>query len=297
MAKTPKSRKNQPKKKRYAADNYLVLTFGLCWLMGFTFYGLDGQLRSVVGFILSVVYMFVPALVVLLIYNKKITEFLPLSLAPSRWYLVALVLPWMLSGAAFGVSLLFSGVGYDPQMSGMLERMSAQMTPEQIEDARAHRPELWMLALQALIGGATLNAFFAMGEELGWRGLLLKEWRAQGFWPVALLVGLIWGIWHAPLILLGHNYPENPQIGVAMMTLWCIGISPLIQWVRLKARSVAAAALFHGMINATAGLSTVLLTGAGELVGGLLGVAGLIVLALADVALYFWLKAHPVEWN
>lgn len=297
MAKTPKSRKNQPKKKRYAADNYLVLTFGFCWLMGFSFYAFDGQLHSVVGFILSVIYMFVPALVVLLIYNKKITEFLPLSLAPSRWYLVALVLPWVISAASFGVSLLFEGVRFDPQMSGVLEKMSGQLTAEQLAQAQVNRPQFWMLALQAFIGGVTLNAFYAMGQELGWRGLLLREWKAKGFWPSALLIGLVWGVWHAPLVLLGHNYPENPETGVVLMTLWCIALSPLIQWVRLKARSVAAAALFHGMINATAGLSTVMLVGASELSGGLLGYAGLAVLAAADLLLYLWLKNHPVEWN
>ncbi|MDT8445421.1 MAG: CPBP family intramembrane glutamic endopeptidase [bacterium] len=297
MSQTPKSRKKQPKKKRYAAQNYLILTFGFCWLMGFGFYVFDLSLRSVPGFIMSVVYMFVPALIVLLVYNNKTTEFLPLSLAPSVWFLVAVLMPVGLAAASFGVSLLFEGVSFSPDMAGLAQQMGPNLTPEQIAEAQAKVPPFWMIALQALIGGMTINTIFAMGEELGWRGLLLKEWKAWGFWGSSLAIGLAWGVWHLPLILMGHNYPQNPAIGVLMMTLWCMGLSPLIQWVRIKANSVAAAALFHGMINGVAGLSTVYLSGASELVGGLLGAAGMLVLGASNLMLYFWLKARPVTWT
>ncbi|MDN5739460.1 MAG: CPBP family glutamic-type intramembrane protease, partial [Brevibacterium aurantiacum] len=57
------------------------------------------------------------------------------------------------------------------------------------------------LAIMAL--GSLLNITVAFGEEVGWRGWLLTSLRPLGTWPALLIVGVIWGLWHAPLILLG----------------------------------------------------------------------------------------------
>ncbi len=55
------------------------------------------------------------------------------------------------------------------------------------------------------------------GEELGWRGFLLKQCSYMDFWKMSLVIGIIWGLWHAPIIIQGYNYPQNPVIGVFMM--------------------------------------------------------------------------------
>ena len=51
----------------------------------------------------------------------------------------------------------------------------------------------------------------AFGEEVGWRGWLLTSLRPLGTWPALIIVGVIWGLWHAPLILLGYNF-ARPDI-------------------------------------------------------------------------------------
>ena len=54
--------------------------------------------------------------------------------------------------------------------------------------------------------GGLAHTLFAMGEEAGWRGYLWSVLRPLGFWRTAAIVGVAWGLWHAPIIAAGHNY-------------------------------------------------------------------------------------------
>ena len=145
----------------------------------------------------------------------------------------------------------------------------------------------WLSLLQGLIAGVSVNAVAGFGEELGWRGFLQKELAFLGFWRSSVLIGFIWGLWHAPLILQGHNYPQHPITGVLMMTVWCMLLAPIFSYVRVKARSVIAAAILHGTLNATYGLSIVLVRGGSDLTTGVTGLPGFLV--LAGVILVLWL--------
>lgn len=106
----------------------------------------------------------------------------------------------------------------------------------------------------ALVLGSTVNAIFAFGEEFGWRGYLLWELAPWGFWKASFAIGAIWGIWHTPVIIAGYNYPSFPYIGVIAMTIACLSFSPVYTYIVLRARSVLAAAILHGVFNGSAGL-------------------------------------------
>ena len=54
--------------------------------------------------------------------------------------------------------------------------------------------------LSAAVAGWSINGLFALGEEYGWRGLLWEAWRPYGIVRANLAIGLVWGLWHAPLI-------------------------------------------------------------------------------------------------
>ncbi|MDR2813650.1 MAG: CPBP family intramembrane metalloprotease, partial [Prevotellaceae bacterium] len=128
--------------------------------------------------------------------------------------------------------------------------------------------------------GCTINAFFALGEELGWRGYLLTALSGKKFWTASLIIGAIWGIWHFPLILLGHNYPQHPVIGVFMMVIWCVLLTPTFTYIALKSKSTVAAAIYHGTLNAIAGISALYVVGGNDLTNGTTGLAGFIALAI-----------------
>ena len=131
-------------------------------------------------------------------------------------------------------------------------------------------------SIQGVVGGATITALFAFGEELGWRGLLLRETQSLGFWKSNAFIGLVWGLWHAPVILQGHNYGTSHAVaGVFVMTLFTIAISYPLAYARVKTGSVFAPSVFHGIINSLGGMSVVFVSGANPLVGHIAGFAGI----------------------
>jgi membrane protease YdiL (CAAX protease family) len=132
---------------------------------------------------------------------------------------------------------------------------------------------------------------------LGWRGLLLRESEPLVFWRSSALIGLVWGFWHALLILHRHNYPEHRWAGVFLMTAMTVLLSPLLSYLTIRANSVLAAAIFHGTFNATAGLAIVVIRGSNDLTTGVTGLAGRTVLAMMNVGLFAfdrWVTDEPV---
>lgn len=108
------------------------------------------------------------------------------------------------------------------------------------------------LVIMAL--GSALNVIVAFGEEVGWRGWLLTSLRPLGTWPALLIVGVIWGLWHAPLILLGYNFARPDITGVAFMVGGCIMLGILFGWLRLRTGSVWPAVAAHAALNGSAGM-------------------------------------------
>jgi hypothetical protein len=144
-----------------------------------------------------------------------------------------------------------------------------------------------LMFVNAYIYGVTLNALFAVGEEVGWRGFLLDELESINLSLIKniIIIGAIWGIWHAPaILLLGHNYPENRVLGIALFTLFAISFTPLHVLVRKVSSSVLPAASLHGSMNAIWGL-TLLVSSVPREVGGL-GIIAIISCALGSAALW-----------
>jgi len=280
---------------------FIVITFFFNYLLAILFWALGGNWvgTNVSAFIVGIVYMFIPMTVAIIvqkgIYKKPIKSPLGVSWKFNRWWLVAWLLPPIVAFASFGVSLLLPGVSYSPEMTGFLERYRDVLPPEQLQQMQSQVaalpiPFVWISLIQGLIAGITINAVAGFGEELGWRGFLQNELGYLGFWKSSALIGIIWGIWHAPIILQGHNYPQHPVAGVFMMIGWCLLLGPIFSYVRLKAKSVIAAAIIHGSLNATFGLSIILVKGGNDLLIGGTGLAGFIVLAIINLGIYFYNK-------
>ena len=283
-------KKNREIKKRYAAQNLLVLTFGFAWIIAGALYLFNEGIGGMIGYIAVIIFLFVPALFTLLIYNKHLVEKLDLSINPSLWYFVALLLPIAFSAASFGVSLLWPEVTYSWESSDWLVKFKSTFNAEQLVALEAGTHPFFLFSLQQFIFGATFATFFAFGEELGWRGLLLKEWEDLGFWKASFLIGLFWGIWYVPLELMGRNFPDMPTEGAVLTLIWCILLSPTVVWIKTKAKSVAAAALFMGMMAGVTSSSSLLLVGASPTYSGLRSLSGVIVLLIFNGILYFLAK-------
>ena len=137
---------------------------------------------------------------------------------------------------------------------------------------------------------ALFNSLFALGEELGWRGYLLLKLAPLGLDRASLVIGVIWGVWHAPAIFMGYNYPGEPLLGALFMVWFTVGWSVIFTWLRQVTRSVLAAAFGHGLLNAVAGLPLLLLLDADPLIRAPLGLTGLVPLTLLALFAYWLLR-------
>jgi len=247
--------------------------------------------------VIAVCYMFVPTIMTIIvqkiIYKEALKKPLGISFKLNRWFVVAWLLPLFIILATIIVSLALPGVEFTtkPEVSRIFEHFKSILPPERLQQAESQMVTLgihpfWFGLLTGLIAGITVNAIAGFGEELGWRGLLQKELEFMGFWKSSAVIGIVWGIWHAPLILYGHNYPNHPVAGIFMMTILCLLLAPIFGYVRLKANSVIAAAVIHGSFNATAVLPLVLIKGGSDLTVGVTGFAGFIVLIFVNIALF-----------
>lgn len=278
---------------------FLLLTFFLTYSVVGLFWLLGGERQSLVGTIVFAGCMLVPAISVFivekLVHKQHIKTNLLISFKLNPWFVFAWLIAPCLAFATFGISLLFPDVTFSPDMAGILDKFKDALPPEEFEEAKQSLDELpihpiWLSLIQGLIAGVSINALAAFGEELGWRGFLLKQYKHMSFIKAAVLIGTIWGLWHAPMILLGHNYPDHPQIGVIMMTVWCILLSPLFLYTTIKSKSVIAASILHGTLNATAGLAVMLIDGGNDLTEGVTGLSGFLALGIVLAGLFVYDK-------
>jgi membrane protease YdiL (CAAX protease family) len=276
---------------------FIGLTFFANWSMVILFFAFGGKWGTTASLVMATGYMFVPMAVAVIvqkfIYKEPLKEPLGISFKLNRWFLVAWLLPPVIAFATIGVSLLFAGVEYSASMEGLLERYKSIVTTEQLQQMqnlpgvfRSH--PILMGLLLGLIAGITINAVAGFGEELGWRGFLQREFGYMGFWKSSVVIGVIWGIWHAPIILQGHNYPQHPVGGAFMMVVLCVLLAPIFSYVRLRSKSVIAAAIIHGSFNATYGLALVVVKGGNDLTMGVTGLAGFIVLAIMNLGILIY---------
>jgi uncharacterized protein len=91
---------------------------------------------------------------------------------------------------------------------------------------------------------------FAFGEELGWRGYLLPRLVESG-WPCPIVLsGLVWGLWHSPLIVLTGYAHGAVTLSLIMFTVLTILFGIFIAWLRFSSGSVFVATMAHASFNA-----------------------------------------------
>jgi membrane protease YdiL (CAAX protease family) len=277
---------------------FLILTFVITYLLVGIYNLMGGDIANTIGFtLLGIIIMFIPTISAIIIkkfiHHENLKADLLISFKINKWFFLAWLIIPVIMFFSLGISLLFPDVTYSPEMSGFIKRFESLLTPAQIEHMKNSLTTLpvnpiWLFLIQGMIAGVTINAIAAFGEELGWRGFLLKEFKEMYFFKAAVIIGFIWGVWHAPLILMGYNYPQHPQIGVFMMTIFCILITPLLLYVTIKSKSVIAAAILHGTMNGTYSISLMLTDGGNDLTIGLTGLSGFIALTIALIGLFIY---------
>jgi len=253
---------------------FLLLSFALSWiffLLPIPFGKPGTPARQTATVVFWAIAMWMPGLsailVTLFVKREKFSTLRLNRLGPKRFYLWAWLLFPVLA-VLTGVFTLLLGAGTLDLEFTLFRDLLAQTPGGDV------LPAGLLVALQvgaALTIAPLFNIIFALGEELGWRGFLLPELLPLGQWKAVILVGVIWGLWHAPAVWQGLNYPTvSPWLAIPMMVVLTVLLGIILGWLYLETRSPWAPALGHGAVNAVAGLPMLFLVDVNIAFGGTL---------------------------
>lgn len=248
---------------------YIIITFALTWAYcllivypianGETLSGVPAAATQLV----VAAAMFLPAIGVLLtrLFTKeglKAAWLKPNLRKNLKYYLLAWFGPGILTFAGMGIYFLLFPDQLDLSFGYFTATLEAAGAPMETLPMPAGMLML-VQALQAFFLAPIMNFVTCFGEEWGWRGYLLPKMKnLLPTVPMLLLTGTIWGLWHAPLTIIGHNYGLGywgfPFTGIAMMCVFCIVLGVFLSYVTLKTKSCIPAVLGHGAVNGIAAI-------------------------------------------
>lgn len=273
---------------------FTLLACGLAWLVCLPLWLGEGLGEPIAGMLLPVM-MFTPALAALVVtLTMRVPSrgarmrFLGLwPLRPAKRVVWLMVVGWLVPPVLVALSILLAAalgfVQLDFAFSGFERELVKALPP-----GTPLPPVGIVVAAQvaAIPLGALFNSILAFGEELGWRGWLVPALRPMGVWPALILSGVIWGVWHSPIVLLGYNFGRTDVTGVLFMIGGCIAWGVLLGWLRLRSASLWPAVLAHGSPNAAGGLIVLFAASQPDLaLAGPLGIAAWIVVAVIVLVL------------
>jgi membrane protease YdiL (CAAX protease family) len=203
-------------------------------------------------------------------------------------YLAALFLPALAVLGGGAIYYLLFPSRFDPSMTFAREQLGMLAVGE----ATGLWPFIIIQTAYAM-GRSLLDLPYTFGEEFGWRAYLQQKLMPLGPRKAVLLVGVIWAVWHWPIISLGWNYGFGywgAPVAGPLLWVWCLlPASTVYGWLTLRSGSVWPAAIAHGVSNATAVLMVWFIRGPMDslldpLIGptdiGIIGSLGWVVVAL-----------------
>ncbi len=225
---------------------FIIVSFGLTWIPEIILNktaGFDVWFSSQKYQIIAILLMFPPAIANLI--TRAVTKegmknsYLHLNILTNnniKYYIAAFLLP-ILSGALSGIcmELFFGKLDFKTAFeNNSLILMSGMI--------------LNIMSISAVM------AWITFGEEFGWRAYLYPKLEKLIGTPWTCLVGgIIWGIWHMPLTVEGHNFGRDywgfPWLGIVCMTITCIADGVVLMWLTKKSGSIFPAAIFHACGN------------------------------------------------
>lgn len=287
---------------------FLLVSFGAAWLLALPLW-LGAGLMEPMAPLIAVALMFTPTLgtFAALLIERPARPFANIGLwpigRPGRFIgflALAILVPAALALIALPVGALLGVFPADfAHFSGFEALLQSQAYLAELEMPAIPIALLVLAQISIIPLGAVLNLPPSLGEEIGWRGYLFP--RLQDRWgttPAILLSGLIWGLWHAPLILLGYNYPNaSGPLALLLMVGMCTVFGAVFSWLRARSGSVWPAAIAHGTFNATASMPLLFVALGGRIDtvhATALGWSGWIVPAVVVVILVVTKRFTPV---
>ena len=211
----------------------------------------------------------IAAIVTRLAFQKNLLGF-GLKIGELRWWLLAMIIPIVYGLVMYGTAWVTGIAPFLP------DKAVAMFT---------------FPMLEVILIAICYNTISAMGEEIGWRGLLVPELgRFTTFTRIAIVSSFIWFCWHVPVMLAGgYSGPGGLAYSMVMFFLSMIGGSTLFAWIRLRSGSIWPAVLLHGFDNYFVQTFYPAITATTEAGGAMLGEFGWCVVFISIViGLLFW---------
>ena len=274
---------------------FLVSTFGLSSFFYYRIISAGGLQQAGAGAILGL--MWCPgaaALVTRLIFQRSLRD-LGWGLGKPRYLLASYLLPLACALVAYGlVWIAGPGASFDaPFTEQIAERLSSRWGWTLGSDLAI----LSVFFLLVATRGVFFSVVFALGEEIGWRGLLVPRLaETTSYTNTSWISGLVWALWHWPLILLADYRGPSVAWSLIAFTLLTVAFSFIYAWLRLKSGSLWTAVILHGSHNAFVQEFFDRVTAPTEYTEYLVGEFGILIVAVVSVAAWLcWRRRGEVQ--
>jgi len=276
--------KNQISK---SITTYLVITFSLSSI--FYYLSINGMSE-----LISFGIMWCPgvsALITMIIFKRNLKE-VGWKWGKSKYQGWSYIIPILYTTIAYLIVWIFGlGKFYN---ENFVKGISGMLGFGPMEDE-------YIIVLYVLLSGTVgmvPNAFFALGEEIGWRGFLVPElYKSQGFTKTSLISGFIWAIWHLPIIIFSEYNNGTPiWFAVPCFIVMIVSISFIFTWFRIKSGSIWTAVILHAAHNLyIQNVFTPLTTDTGNTAYYIDEFGIIIPLTTMVFAFYFWAKRKEID--
>ena len=249
---------------------YFLFAFGLAWLLQvYASLLLIRDGNAVAYQTLLAVSMFCPLAAVLLV--KKVFLHQPTGIGwkaqgKRRYWLTAWFAPAVFTVLAAVLYFAVFPSRLDLSCSWLVTAYGGEMDAATLRSQLGVSNVSYILqtGLFAITLAPPINMFFALGEEVGWRGYMMPCLKERfGLLNGRLLGGVIWGVWHWPIMLLtgyeyGTSYLGAPVLGLVVWCVVCFALNTLLDWLYEKTGCIWVPAVAHGAFNAIASIAQVL---------------------------------------
>jgi membrane protease YdiL (CAAX protease family) len=220
---------------RRLVTTYLVLVFGLSCLSYFPMIASGTTHAGGDTFVITLMWTpAVSAVLTMLAYRRTIRG-MGWGLGRPKYLLIAYALPIVYSAAVYLPTWALIPGSFEPKVPAFA--------------STAPNPGSYLVVMATV--GIAQSMVTALGEEIGWRGLLVPQLaRMTCSRNVALISGAVWVVWHSPVMLFSdYNSGAPAAYSVACFGVMTVGLSFAFTWLRLRSGSLWAAAILHASHN------------------------------------------------
>lgn len=221
---------------------FLIITFALSIIM-YVLYISKGE-NAAADFIVLLL-MWCPGIAALIVRHRyyRREKVLGLNRCKVSFLVYAVVIPIVYLGVSYGLYWIAQSISFSGGLPLSTARAEAVSSQGPLGTFISYAITLIVIIL--------FSAFAAAGEELGWRGFLLPQMtRMWSFRKAVIVSGLIWAVWHMPIMIAGlYNAGTPIWYQLPMFTFEILAFAVIISILRVKSNSVWPAIFIHTSHN------------------------------------------------